>query len=1382
MDLITYGLKHQILTPAQARKARELRNQDLQIYFDYLKQFNYLSLFHQENLDSKHITELTPPNSMASTDEHILLPFCWKLLEKGVLSATELNDEIIHLEEDEQTPDKLLQSLFKKNKIVLKQFVELYPFTLSKESTPIKGYSVILQKEGLPSFSQSQPAIAKFGPFRIIEQVGQGGMGTVFRALDALERTVALKKLNTDREHSELGRQRFFNEAKIMAAVDHPLVIKVFDYGSIDKIEYISMEYISGHTLDCYFKSNNLGLREKIKLLHQITQGLQALHQNNIWHRDLKPLNIMVTPQETIKIMDFGLAKKQEQNLTRTGVLIGTPNYMAPEQIDSKRLGEPSFQSDIFSLGVIFYEILTGNLPFIGASLPQLLKGILSKKPVPPRLITPEVPQDLEVICLRCLEKLPKDRYSSIDQVENDLDLWLRGYPIKTRPYNLYERLLKWGLRNRLLLGSIACLILILVGIVVWQWHRQQTYLQSLFYKAEQFTSQKQYEEAINIYVKTLPLTNLKTLNALQKILQQIQNEDQSDPQNNLGQKIFRFNLLRQIFSLAPYYPPFIEARFYLGESVIRSAIAGGDFRFAHYVFQEIQNLSDYSSKTESLKKEIIVAQNARKQKQLDRLDFWVNKIRESQLRDREIISAKNEVEKFDEPEVYKKLLDHFQNLSRQYLALKSSVPPSYEILFPFLLELLAKIPPELSEFQNIVIAMREILKNALAEENIIVNYSVLQIDFCSSLLETLGNLAEKDLYQELFFLKKRFLRFKNKQNGNVQHLQLKLTEVLKKISSAENVAIFQEYEDLMLSAELASYPKNLSFYEKATRLYPEKFEAQIECIKILFCLGNRDSAWERLQILAQKFPQNDEIQLWQAVFLKNRGKYQEATQILEKFSEEALSNNINLFLFRVLFLMDLKEYEKILVLLNHYLTLFPRNVPILTLRAKVYIQQNKWNEALDDLKLALLVTPEDPQIYELLSSIYWRLKQSSEGLPLLKEALALFPEDYKFHYYRGLWTKYLGDIEGGRISLQTALNLLEKQLQETQNTSSAISEQKAAYEFLTTHYMDKAEAKATIIQYQVTIYNELRKHELALSSARAILKESVNIQSLAIYGNTVLQYVDHRQNEDLKKGLLQEAISQFESFPIQNENLPEFWNLLARLYLKVGDLEKIEKILKRLEAMENQNYQRYLIAGDFYFQKQQYKNSLKNFNLWLIKNPNDLMILSQKASIYYCSKDFEKAIETFEQVLEKEKQLHQLEEDPIRKRFCYLLLAELYLQKKESKKALGILWEGIQSLPQELELYSEFLKTATQQQNNPEILKVLNYGIEKNPEEPYFYYQRGDHYFRIKAYEQCASDFEKAITLSVPEHSLSLEQLKIAQECVKRFGKKAVPLEKEKK
>jgi hypothetical protein len=298
--------------------------------------------------------------------------------------------------------------------------------------------------------------------YEVLEELGRGGMGVVYKARQlALQRTVALKVLHLGQSADDFAALRFRAEAETAARLRHPNVVQIHEFGSFDlggqAAAYAALEYVEGGSLHDRLAGRPMAPAEAARLTAALAEAVHTAHQRGVLHRDLKPANVLLAADGTPKITDFGLAKRldSDSQLTQSGAVVGTPSYMAPEQAagESNRV---TTAADIYSLGAILYECLTGRPPFRAETTMATLLQVLADPPEPPRLRQPQVAPDLETVCLKCLAKDPKDRYGSAQALADDLNRWLAGEPISARPPTLGSLARAWARQNLGAAGWIA--------------------------------------------------------------------------------------------------------------------------------------------------------------------------------------------------------------------------------------------------------------------------------------------------------------------------------------------------------------------------------------------------------------------------------------------------------------------------------------------------------------------------------------------------------------------------------------------------------------------------------------------------------------------------------------------------------------------------------------------------------------------------------------------------------------------------------------------------------------------------------------------------------------------------------------------------------------
>jgi formylglycine-generating enzyme required for sulfatase activity/tRNA A-37 threonylcarbamoyl transferase component Bud32 len=302
--------------------------------------------------------------------------------------------------------------------------------------------------------------------YELLEEIGRGGMGVVYKARHfALNRIVAVKMILHGAQARPDELLRFLTEAEAAAQLQHPNIAQVYEIGRHHGQPYFALEYVEGGSLDQLLNGTPLPARAAAELVARLAGAVQVAHDHGIVHRDLKPANVLLTRDRVPKVTDFGLAKRVAAGtaLTESGAILGTPSYMAPEQAGGHgKAAGPA--ADVYALGAILYECLTGRPPFRAATPVDTLLQVLENEPVPPRQLQPRLPRDLETICLKCLHKQPGRRYASAAALADDLGRFLAGEPIQARPVGRLERAVKWARRRPTAAALLAVALLVVIG------------------------------------------------------------------------------------------------------------------------------------------------------------------------------------------------------------------------------------------------------------------------------------------------------------------------------------------------------------------------------------------------------------------------------------------------------------------------------------------------------------------------------------------------------------------------------------------------------------------------------------------------------------------------------------------------------------------------------------------------------------------------------------------------------------------------------------------------------------------------------------------------------------------------------------------------------
>ena len=315
----------------------------------------------------------------------------------------------------------------------------------------------------------------EFGDYELLEEVGRGGQGVVFRAWQkSLNRTVAVKVIGIGQLTTSTHLKRLRREAEAAAKLNHPGIVPVYEVGERDGTYYFSMRFVEGDCLDDVVGRGSISVRQAAELIAKVARTVHYAHEHGILHRDIKPGNILLDANGEPHLTDFGLARLVEHGSTVTGSLevMGTPSYMAPEQAVGNNAAVSS-ATDVYGLGAVLYELLTGHPPFAGGTTYETIHLLLDSEPRQPRLWNRKVDRDLSAVCLKCLEKDPRYRYSSALALAEDLERWLRHEPIRAKRSGFFTRAQKWVQRNRIIASLILLSLVLAAGLSLMIWERE---------------------------------------------------------------------------------------------------------------------------------------------------------------------------------------------------------------------------------------------------------------------------------------------------------------------------------------------------------------------------------------------------------------------------------------------------------------------------------------------------------------------------------------------------------------------------------------------------------------------------------------------------------------------------------------------------------------------------------------------------------------------------------------------------------------------------------------------------------------------------------------------------------------------------------------------
>jgi tRNA A-37 threonylcarbamoyl transferase component Bud32 len=329
--------------------------------------------------------------------------------------------------------------------------------------------------------SDAGTRVQYFGDYELLEEIARGGMGIVWKARQtSLKRHVAIKMIRNAALAGPDEVARFLREAEAAANLQHPNIVAIHEIGEHGGQHYFSMDYVVGRDLGSLVKDGPMAPRTAARYVKTIAEAVHFAHQRGTLHRDLKPQNVLIDSNDQPRITDFGLAKfmKDDSQMTRSGVIMGSPSYMPPEQA-AGRHADIGPASDVYALGAMLYELLTGRPPFRGSTALATLHEVLETEPIAPRRLRADLPLDLETICLKCLEKTASARYATARGLAEELDRFLKSEPIHARPASAVRKIVSWTRRHLVVLAALAALVVVALGFSVFYLFEENAFLRA---------------------------------------------------------------------------------------------------------------------------------------------------------------------------------------------------------------------------------------------------------------------------------------------------------------------------------------------------------------------------------------------------------------------------------------------------------------------------------------------------------------------------------------------------------------------------------------------------------------------------------------------------------------------------------------------------------------------------------------------------------------------------------------------------------------------------------------------------------------------------------------------------------------------------------------
>ncbi|MEK7484935.1 MAG: tetratricopeptide repeat protein [Planctomycetota bacterium] len=838
---------------------------------------------------------------------------------------------------------------------------------------------------------QDSQKIQRFGNYQILKKLGQGAMGAVYHVKDSqLQKEYALKLMLAQGSDTPQDRIRFQQEARITARLKHPNIVQVVDFGEEKGKLYFVMELIQGCSLKDYFLQPH-EIQEKIQVFEKILNALHYAHTEGIIHRDLKPANIFMTPDGEPKIGDFGLAKDFQSaslNLTKSGEILGTPAYMAPEQISGQT---DSFRSttDVYAVGVCLYEALTQQLPLNGATIPELVYKVCLEEPLPPSSLKKEIHPDLDSILLKALEKSQEYRYSSAEAFADDLRHFLAGEPISIRSFSFQERSFKWYRRNRL--SFWICFILLLFFVLLWSFYRWQ----------EMQQIQSRFKNHLQSAQKKMARYEL-------------QGEDSFSKKNAL--LLEALNEANEALILIPENFAGEQQKSEIAIQLIRLSCRHQEYLLAEYVVRDLKNLKYFPELSSQLKLEEIEPSERQNEKQFqEEFQQWIHFLKKGRRKKEFHQEAIFRITKMQTPLILNELLQILEE-SREYFLQKER-------------------PQHLSEFYETIVKsmghfesekMNAILFKIIQEVGADLKQTPPQnrlMDQLNYLIAVIQTSSQNKITQAAEAIGN--LRLEIGNHGQFWDRTLVYMRKLLPMVKKEGLPVYEENELLSTYKAYISgnWQESLDSIEEFLKKNPTDSDAYNKRGLLFYTTQNYRRALDDFSRAIELNPQESSPYNHRAL---TKVQLEDLEGALEDY-EKALQLSPDCFAYYInrsqVYLLQ-KQWKKALEDSNSALKIDPQAADVYQQRGLIYSTLGQASDALSDYNCALSIDPQASGVYLNRGNLRSVFGDFQGALHDFNEVIRLSPKMALAYLRRGNIKRSLEDWEGALIDYQQGIDL----------------------------------------------------------------------------------------------------------------------------------------------------------------------------------------------------------------------------------------------------------------------------------------------------------------------------------------------------------------------
>lgn len=1239
-----------------------------------------------------------------------LITLAVTLLQKAVVSLDELNLGLQELSLQHMSPSYLLQHFLKQRKITSEQFLAY--LQASPEPTTEKNiYKVHLNTNHLTFSLDLHSQSRSIGIYKVIRELGRGGMGVVYEVYHpALNQFRALKCLIPEENGSETLCQRFLREVQTTAKLKHPHLVQIFDSGLWEGKPYFAMELIEGTSLEDLIQKG-LPIRKGIEYITQCLEGLSYAHTQKILHRDLKPSNVLITPYGLAKITDFGLAKdltlsETDKKLTRTGAILGTPGYMAPEQILGKNDAIREC-TDIYAITVCLYQILTHQIPFQGNTIDQLFSQILYQDPVPPSKINPKVHPNLDWVVLKGLEKDPKKRYESAQQFATDLKLFLAGHSLLyAKPTHFVEQAKKWSYAHKWLVSSVFLLLVLFI-------------FTGLFFRG----SQRRLE--LQLFTQIYHPIEMR--------LSQLQENLRETPSWHL--KIL-FEVLADLNSALTVDPQSLLARTKKQEvsrRLIQLACSSKDYPLAYYVAKDLSRFSLVSEHEVNLLFQEIEAEEIQaKQAEKIRFNFLSKRFQEKLVSEIEQKDAIFELSQMRSAWVHEQLLSSVQE-GCDYFLFSSLNAPEKKQWYKTVIESVGR--SQRSEFAPILIkGLRTfLLKLGTLPYS---ERSREQESFMVLLGKALGNLKQPEHSKTLQSIRDqmgpRSLFFLQTENAN--------KKLLKQLDQ-KSVEHFDEERKGFIYHDRGQYQEAINAFSLAIQKNPKAslYSNRGLTKKIS---GDLEGALQDVTQAISIRPSDHELYLNRVAIYQQMGDLKNAFLDVES----AIKMNPNFadaYLFRGILWHKEKAYEKAIQDFSKCLELNPNSAEAYNSRSVVRADIGELLGALEDANQAILLDSQNEKFYNSRGYAKERLFDIDGALADYHQSTVINPRYAIAYYNRGNMRAEKRDLHGALQDLQMAMELDPKESDYHIAVADIYVSQKKFTEAvaLSEQAMALNPENYRVYRFQGNLWSEQGQYKKAIDAFnQAIQRHPEDDVSYNNRGRAKLNLQDLAgAEEDYLK-----AIALSPKVAIYYANLggvrerQEQWESALECYNRAIELDSFYETS-------------YLGKACAYFHMSQFDKAIQYLDIFLKKQPHSVKGQILKADIYGQLKKFGEALKIYEGISSEELITSGLEEDfynnqGVTKRFL-----------KDFEGAIADFQILIQKYPEYAKAYINVAITLYQQSKYEEALEFCEIGLQKSPDLAFAWGTKGMILEALKREKEAFDFYEEVLSRQI--HPFLLEQ-----------------------